>query len=437
MSHKAWDSIFEALFHYATSERAAYLKSKRGQKNTVHNRLESCASALRAAVEVGVGKLRIRTVKAVLEHITQTLPTPEGFLEPLSLDYVKSMRSILEYQPHVEHLRDTWNEILTFCLNSLDSFGELSAEENVSLSTTGTTSGTPLDRHNRTSRYRMEAEELIACIRQLCRSPNAPIQDLAQESITTLVHYLQQSSSAGRAHVDALSSINLILAKTAPTNIELTRQTTRSILPLLAELWATKSPHLRNEILSTMILTRPYVVDLLRKNLDTEVRTSVGILLEVLQGDYSKRPEREQLRIEDLRLRLQTASIVTIAPPDVGVFHFRAGKLNSEARWTMVYFMALYCGLLDQSQADAHSVSAPGENVRKRLRISTNLQEHLRNSTSGTVSSQISSLQILLFMSTVMPLTVEQLDSIIYSLTSLVSDTVGSIATWTMLALAG
>jgi serine-protein kinase ATM len=437
LSHKAWHSIFEALFPYAASERSAYLKSKRGQKNTVHNRLVACAGALRTAVEVGVGKLRIRTVKAVLEHIIQTLPTSEGFCEPLSLDYVKSMRSILEYQPHVEHLRDTWNEVLAFCLNSLNSFGELGAEENVSLSTTGTSSGTPRDRLNRTSRYRMEAEELIACVRQLCRSPNAPIQDLAQESVTTLVHYLQQSSSAGRAHVDALSAVNLILARTSHTNIELTRQATCDVLPLLAELWATNSPHLRNEILSAMILTRPYVADLLRKNLDTEVQSSVGTLLEVLQGDYSKRPEREQLRIDDLRLRRQTTSTIATAPPDASVFRLRNGNVNSEARWTMVYFMALYCGLLDQSRADAHPVSAAGENPRKRLRISTNLHEHLRHSTSGTVSSQISSLQILSFMSTVMPLTVEQLDSIIHSLTTLVSDTVGSIATWTMLALAG
>ena len=143
---------FEALFHYATTERTAYLKSKSVQRNTAHSRLAVCAASMRTAVELGVRKLRLKTVKALLDHVRLTLPTPDGFCEPLSVDYVKSMRTILDYQPHVEHLRDTWGVTLAFCLASIGSFQELTAEENEngfasgSHSTARTTIGTPLDR---------------------------------------------------------------------------------------------------------------------------------------------------------------------------------------------------------------------------------------------------------------------------------------------------
>src|SRR6195952_4239387 len=325
---KAWHSIFEALFNYATTERAAYLKSKSVQRNTAHSRLTACASSMRTALELGVRKLRVKTIKAVLEHIISTLPTPDGFCEPLSMDYIKSMRTILDHQAHVEHLRDTWSDALTFCLSSLDTFLEVTAEEsgngfsNGSHSTSRTTIGTPFDRsHHRSSKYRIEVDELVICVRQLCRSPNAPIHEHAQELISTLTHYLQQSSSSssGRVQVDALAAVNTVIARMSHTSVGLTRQALRNVLPIVASLWIFKSSHLRDEILSLLILTRSYLSDMLRKGTDTDIQAIVRNLLEVLQADYSKRPEREQLRLEDVRLRHKAASTIGDAPPEIHI----------------------------------------------------------------------------------------------------------------------
>jgi ataxia telangiectasia mutated family protein len=108
-------------------------------------RLAACGKALRITVTAGVKRIRAKTVKAVVDHILQALPTAEGPCYPgLALDYVKSLRVILEYQPHVEHFRDLWQDVLDLCLsgvapfqNSNDSDGdEAETTAGVSLRTT-------------------------------------------------------------------------------------------------------------------------------------------------------------------------------------------------------------------------------------------------------------------------------------------------------------
>ena len=137
--------------------------------------------------------------------------------------------------------------------------------------------------------------------------------------------------------VDALAAVNSIVARSSHTSIELTRQAIRDLLPIVASLWVFKSSHLRDEILSFLIFTRSYVSDMVRKGKDTGIRASVRDLLDVLQADYSKRPEREQLRLEDIRLR-HNRTMTGKAPPELHMFRPRHGNTNSESRWTLGVF---------------------------------------------------------------------------------------------------
>lgn len=117
---KTWHNIYETLFQCATVERSAYLRTSQSQKSRATPRLAACGKALRITVTAGVRKVRAKTVKAVVDHILQTLPTPDGpYCPGLALDYVKSLLCILEYQPHVEHFRDLWQDVLDFCLEGM------------------------------------------------------------------------------------------------------------------------------------------------------------------------------------------------------------------------------------------------------------------------------------------------------------------------------
>ena len=116
---KEWQAAFTLLFRLAADEREVYVSSTK-HKSAAESRLAACGKVLRILTEFSVRKFRIKTAQAILDHVCENASTPSGSLcEPLFNDYIKSMRCILEYQPHVEHLRDAWSSTVSFCVEVL------------------------------------------------------------------------------------------------------------------------------------------------------------------------------------------------------------------------------------------------------------------------------------------------------------------------------
>jgi ataxia telangiectasia mutated family protein len=114
LSDASFHRIYETLFEVVVSEQKAHATAKTTTlKSAAANRLSSCASVLRLATEVGIASVRLKTVKALLDHFIETISLPGGALcEPLALEYPKAMRVVLAYPPHVAHLPkaewDSW-----------------------------------------------------------------------------------------------------------------------------------------------------------------------------------------------------------------------------------------------------------------------------------------------------------------------------------------
>jgi ataxia telangiectasia mutated family protein len=69
-------------------------------RTAAENRLSAASGALRLAVEVGIRLVKFKTIRSVLDHITETLVLSSGkFCDPLALDYAKCLRAVLNYQP--------------------------------------------------------------------------------------------------------------------------------------------------------------------------------------------------------------------------------------------------------------------------------------------------------------------------------------------------
>ena len=119
MDDKGCHKIFESLFRFVAVERTSY--NRASSKGASSTRLSTCASVLRIAVDVFLRNLRYKTLRAIVDHITETLPTPEeGLWEPLSAGYTKCLVALLHYPPHVEHLSSSeWDKLMSFCLRSL------------------------------------------------------------------------------------------------------------------------------------------------------------------------------------------------------------------------------------------------------------------------------------------------------------------------------
>ncbi|KAI9827762.1 MAG: Serine/threonine-protein kinase tel1 [Thelocarpon impressellum] len=330
LNDKGYHKIYEALFRVASAEKSSYGKAtKANVKSQAAARLASCASVLRLAVEAGVRKLKQRSVKALIDHFTQTLPLPSGaFCEPLSLDYTKALRVILEFQPHVEHFGTAeWNLLVNFCCEGIKTHqgasGDPASSFSTDLSVRLASNGTPSKNSGATGlsgssqdpglQSKSIAEELVLSLEQLLLPDKMPSIDSAQSIFATFVQFLQLTAAVGRAHHAAFSAFNRCLSRTRTDYISLTQEAITQALPLIRRLWATKSASLRDEMLVTLIHAQDYLEKMVRDDRDLDVPAELERLLDVVQMEYSKRLDREQLQLEDVALSLGLVGYGSIA----------------------------------------------------------------------------------------------------------------------------
>jgi ataxia telangiectasia mutated family protein len=413
-------------------------------------RLSTCAKVLRITVTAGLRTIRAKTVKALVDHIVDTLPMAEGgYCDGLSLDYVKCLRIITEFQPHVEHLRDTWQHVVDFCLDGISQLYDRSQDEALAPpNSNGSSSrslsmsrrsraGTPkpTSRNQASAVFRREVDDLVACIRHLTRATNVPIVPKAGVILDALVQYLQSTDIIRIAHHDAFASINIILARISDYCIDVTRKTILDLYPVIKELWPAKTSSLKDEMLMTLILTKTHVPALLEHPGRANFKEDLEKLLETLQGDYAKRLERDQLQVDDIEMLWQSPSNKDLlATP---AFRLRRGNISAESHWTTIYMMSLYSHLLDNSKRNSETMLQRDfdDEPVKRVRTSYIFQDHLRQATMGSAPAQICSLQILSFLPLFSPFTEEQLSQYIESLSTIVTEPNGGVSTWAMLAL--
>ncbi|KAF3355186.1 hypothetical protein VdG1_07050 [Verticillium dahliae VDG1] len=98
LADKHYHRIFEALFRCAITEKQSYYSGKKTTAASAATRLSKCAEALRLALNHGASKLKRKTVLAVIDHITQTLPGPDNnsheMVEPLLQNYDEMLNSV-------------------------------------------------------------------------------------------------------------------------------------------------------------------------------------------------------------------------------------------------------------------------------------------------------------------------------------------------------
>lgn len=114
---RAWLSVFQALFQAVLNEKLAATKKVTGKSAgsavTAQRRLADAASAVRWLTEKTSELMNKRVVKALFEHLLQTMVHKGEILTPVALDYIKALRCIVSYTPHLEHMEDdTWIRIV-------------------------------------------------------------------------------------------------------------------------------------------------------------------------------------------------------------------------------------------------------------------------------------------------------------------------------------
>jgi len=442
--------IYEVLFKVILSEQSTYAKAKTAAlKSGAANRLSASAGVLRLAVEVGVVSVKLKTVKALLDHFIETIPLAGGDVcEPLAQDYPKAMRTILAYPPHVAHLpKAEWERAAQFCIRHTqpaqsDSYGGAAS---VGADITFMSSRSSRSRLNnsagsQTARgpARQVTEEMVACLRLLTSAPNAPVTSMASDTLWSMVGFLQATTQSNPSHQDAFGAICNVLAWTKTENIQLTREVTSPLIRLICTYWSAKTGGMK-EILTMFMHLQMFIRDQCRTSANEPLRLDLQALFETIRSDYSKRHERDQLHLEDIRFGGEIAARNQPGSVQVGILSLQCVGLRAEQTWTTVFMLAFVTSLLRETRKDPVSDDEAEDRThsrpRKRQRISNELDDILSCASSGTVGARISALQTLTFLLQQSAMSPSQLNHVLGSLLTCCSDENAATVSWALMAI--
>lgn len=442
MDDKACHKIFESLFRFVAVERTSY--NRASSKGASSTRLSTCASVLRTSVDVFLRNLRYKTIRAIVDHITETLPTPEeGLWEPLSTDYTKCIVALLRHPPHVEHLSTSeWGKLMSFCLRSLGiaeddsqtSFRDslrstLDDYLDASGRSTPPRSTPSLSIRDKYTGSKGVIGEIIVCIQLLTASPNAPVQENAEKILHGLAEFVKSSPAAGSGQQAAFSSINSVICRVLFDQSDLVHEVLTDLIPVIRRLWGTKFAGLRDELLGTIMFCTVVLADAARRDPSESLSHLIQSLMNTLYSEYTKRSEKEILQIDEIAFSHKKSAIidrVAIGP--------RLGNAKSEHNWTLVWTISCLLELLEDIAAQLSTPQARHEEASsKKQCLSSEIGDVLRDSFSSLGTKRTCALQLVPFL-------IEgraEIDtaSLLQRLTPSILDDNGTVSSWTMVAI--
>ncbi|KAI5846484.1 hypothetical protein DFP73DRAFT_546051 [Morchella snyderi] len=456
LGDKGYHNMFEAIFEATLKEKALYTRLKK-PSSIIRSRFSLCGSVFRLAVELGVKQIRAKTFKAVYSHIIDILPQNGGFCEPISLDYLRALRSCLEYAPHAEHLApDDWEIIATFCCTNVESQLRIVTEEDGDvdmdpdsdedmgdsvLSVRGTrpslvrdsssmSKGATSSTHTGVDHH---SEQLLLCLQILLRTPNAPVAATNEMTCRTILGFLTSQPTVTRVHQDVFSALNSILEVTITNNITLSSKVAEAIVPVITKMWDSKSP--KEQMMITLIYLQPHLRKLMRSLTGApqkNFRTKLEALSDAIFTEYSTRAERDQLQLEDICFPDPSKDLdIETTPLALAAYCLRSDvPSRTEQHWIVPYLMAMLIEILDLNRNDDQGRS-------KRRKVSTKFDELLMNAKSMLYSRKICALQTLPFLirESQRVVDLEGFSTLITDLLNVCSDDSPIISSWAMLSI--
>lgn len=419
LGNKAYLALCETLFQCLRDERSA-LKLSKAKDPKSNSNLVLCATALRLVIASGVRTIKSSTVEVIIDTFIEVLPSKDNsHLRPILGDIPKTLRLLLEYQPHVERLSlKGWVATVDFCIGSLAG-SSIEAEAQVSNSYSSIVSSrsrTPIDSVDAsaargsprepvartksvTDEFSPSTEEHIHCLLALVRATNAPVLGKAEAIMTALLYFLKRRNGRGSVAAAALAGINAILARIALQKLDLSKRIIKELLPLMKFMWSEQG--LREEILITLTYTEVHLTSLIADLEDTKTCVDLRALLEIMYADYRTRKEttmHQYLEEDHLCFRHLGAANANTHPLNTLVFSMETEHLRSEGLWATVHAIARFSSLLDRRRARiAHDREADGESASKRARIDLLFDEYLRHLTEPRSNAKRAALQVIAF----------------------------------------
>ena len=455
--------LLQELFQSVKNEIPTYVKAvnKPSTRSKSASILSTYASAIRSTVEHGARAFRKKTVKTVIDHVIQTLPASgDGYYEPLTSDYLKSLRAILAWPAHPEHLSgEIWSKLVEFCVSGIE-YAASSSEDSSSISringsairnTLPSRSSTPgtlassrdhsfrsrqfLSQNEKSFGSKNVSEDWGACLAYLYSTTNAPILNDPGPTFTAISSLLCSSSPSSISQQDLFKPINSILAKSMLEDVTLTCSILREVVSLISRHWECRSSSGREEMLVTLLYSQAYLPRLLQvNNPDEDFKQDFRNLIDTVQEEYCKRSERDHLQIDDLELYENEEDLPCALPLHTRSMALRSGAIKAEQSWVVLELIA--SGLIaSHYQEDKETLKEKAMNPPKRQKISTPIESILHQLRRANGAEKPSLLQILAFGVERSSFKVHECQAILDQVIPLLSSEMSSISNWSMLVV--
>ncbi|KAA1469011.1 hypothetical protein DENSPDRAFT_795376 [Dentipellis sp. KUC8613] len=455
---RAWLAVFQALFTAVVNEKAACTKKttkSTGPTAAALKRLSEAASALRWLTERSLHRLSRRVIKPLLRHILQVMVNQGQLYAPVALDYTKTLRCVLGYVPHLEHLDDdTWVKTTEMAFNvilgdslrtsieddqvsdeessqSVDADSSVGEDEDndVLPSTSATTqsrkrrfreaSGTPgpSGRHGtpvlpRARPVTLEQIEFTSMLVILLSSPSAPLLSpaypkLASGVLNHLLRFIRLYPVDTSLHQDFLLALSATLSHLSLNKRDDVTQFARGAWDGLLGMWGTKNKSMKEGLVVVLRMLFPFYTstDPRTEGPDSEYNYSDGVakLWHLLDGEADSRWGIDGLSLDSLRFQL--ASDLAPQGSELGAFvarTFRYGwnfDSGQALAWAILQLQADCAAKLFVSSESIHSPRRSyGKKDGKRVKLDDPISSLLDSiKVHASSSTRAYHLQILLF----------------------------------------
>ncbi|KAK4151510.1 hypothetical protein C8A00DRAFT_17083 [Chaetomidium leptoderma] len=452
---KSYHSLYEALFSCALIEKEAYFGPQKSAKTTanVRARLERCAEALRTAIRHGATKIKRKTSKAIIDHITQVLPGPgDSFVIPLLGGYVKALATFLDFSANVEnlaaHAPESWDTCVNFCVETLSRHFETGDRDSGSLSRASPAPGSALTTRSGSIAASQGAGqigsqialEFLTCLNLLVAAPNAPVPRKADKVSNVVLQILQlRQTKIGELQKLAFSTFNIVFQRIQADDVALSKRLVRNLVPHVSHWWQPRAlsrdamlNSVRDEMLKTIYGTHLYVESLLRESADESFVQDVEDLLESLWSDYSKREDRARLQLDDVTF---TGMRLPADHPSTAVFSLRPYNQAGEQNWAFLESLAILEAAYSRYSQREHSQQHPDhDQPRKRRRMAGSSSRIHQKTKSLDPAVRLSALQLLPFLAKQKSPSLEDTVAVMADLSKSVTAKQGAVACWAMIA---
>ncbi|KAK8124784.1 Serine/threonine-protein kinase [Apiospora kogelbergensis] len=461
LNDKHYHQILDTLFRCALSEKQAFYSSKKTARGTAPAKLAKCAEALRVVIEAGASRLKRKTLVAIIDHITQTLPGPDAELvEPLLQGYIKALMALLSHPTSVELLAtydaEGWYDCVDFSLQTIARYidaGDTDSDPyrsspaptaqtfSMTFSTPRSTAGSSTQRSgNHLEKSRLH--DLLNCLLSLISAANAPLQKRVKDISSVGIQVLKLPSSGVATSLQvAFSIINVALNYAQTDDVEQAESMVVELVPLIGHWWqakiASKDDALLNnlqvEMLKALYTMHMQLEGLVQKN-DPTIVASVEDLCDLLWSAYARRDSRSRLQQDDLSYSAvprHQKSLVT------HVFGIRPHNVEAERRWAVVHTLSLMeATLWRASQLAQPRDDDEQDRPRKKRRMASGYSRLRQRLLSPDLNVQLAALQVIPFFVADVRITEAFTIETLLLLANLTAHKNANISVWAMIATA-